>query len=163
MKVYSPEEQQRFESMVAKYPHKQAALLSCLWIAQEIDGWVSLEAMEYIAKLLEIPVTHVYSVIGFYSMYHTKPIGKHHIQVCHTLSCELRGADEIVKQIEQELGIKAGETTPDGQFTLSRVECLASCGTAPMCQVNRRYYENLTPEAINQLLDQLRKESTPHA
>lgn len=156
MKVYSPEVQERFETTVAKYPRKQAALLSCLWIAQETDGWVSLEAMEYIAKLLEIPVTHVYSVIGFYSMYNTKPIGTHHIQVCHTLSCELRGAEGIITAIEDHLGIKAGETTPDGMFTLSRVECLASCGTAPMCQINRTFHENLTPESINRLLDDLK-------
>ncbi|PKL74306.1 MAG: NAD(P)H-dependent oxidoreductase subunit E, partial [Candidatus Melainabacteria bacterium HGW-Melainabacteria-1] len=133
--------------------------LSCLWIAQETDGWVSLEAMEYIAQLLEIPVTHVYAVIGFYSMYQTKPIGQHHIQVCHTLSCELRGAEELITAIENQLGIKAGQTTADGLFTLSRVECLASCGTAPMCQINRTYYENLTPESINQLLDQLRQQA----
>lgn len=158
MKVYSPEVQERFETTVAKYPHKQAALLSCLWIAQETDGWVSLEAMEYIAQLLEIPVTHVYSVVGFYSMYNTKPIGKHHIQVCQTLSCELRGSERVISQLESELGIKAGETTPDGLFTLSKVECLASCGTAPMCQVNRVFHENLTPEAITELLNSLRQE-----
>lgn len=159
MKVYSPEVQERFEATVAKYPRKQAALLSCLWIAQETDGWVSLEAMEYIAKLLEIPVTHVYSVIGFYSMYNTKPIGTYHVQVCHTLSCELRGAEGIITAIEEHLGIKAGETTPDGMFTLSRVECLASCGTAPMCQINRTFHENLTPESINRLLDDLRQQA----
>lgn len=163
MKVYEPDVQARFESTVAKYPHKQAALLSCLWIAQEVDGWVSLEAMEYIAQLLEIPVTHVYSVIGFYSMYQTKPIGQYHIQVCHTLSCELQGAEKIIEAIQAELGIKPGQTTEDGLFTLSRVECLASCGTAPMCQINREYYENLTPESINQVLNKLRQEAVTHA
>lgn len=159
MKVYPPDVQAHFEKTVAKYPHKQAALLSCLWIAQETDGWVSLDAMEYIAQLLEIPVTHVYSVIGFYSMYNLKPIGKYNIQVCHTLSCELRGSEKIISHLEQRLGIKPGETTPDGLFTLSRVECLASCGTAPMCQINRIYHENLTPEAIDQLLTSLRQEA----
>ncbi|MEZ0373940.1 MAG: NAD(P)H-dependent oxidoreductase subunit E, partial [Candidatus Sericytochromatia bacterium] len=122
-----------------------------------------LEAMEYIAKLLEIPVTHVYSVIGFYSMYHTKPIGKHHIQVCHTLSCELRGAETIIAAIENNLGIKAGQTTPDGLFTLTRVECLASCGTAPMCQINREFHENLSEADINRILDTLRQETASAA
>lgn len=163
MKAYTPEQQQQFATAVAKYPHKQASLLTCLWIAQEIDGWVSLEAMEYIAQLLEIPVTHVYSVIGFYSMYQTKPIGTYHFQVCHTLSCELMGSEEMVQHLEKRLGIKPGETSADGLFTLSRVECLGSCGTAPMCQVNRAYHENLTPEKIDQLIDHLRQEAASRA
>ncbi|PIQ23460.1 NADH-quinone oxidoreductase subunit NuoE [bacterium (Candidatus Blackallbacteria) CG17_big_fil_post_rev_8_21_14_2_50_48_46] len=156
---YPPEIQERFEAAVAKYPHKQAALLTCLWIAQEVDGFVSTEAMEYIANLLEIPASHVYSVIGFYSMYQTEPIGKHHIQVCHTLSCALAGAEPLIEHMQKKLGIQAGETTPDRQFTLTRVECLASCGTGPMCQINREYHENLTPEKFDALIDSLKKEA----
>jgi len=162
-KEYPPEVQTRFETAVAKYPHKKAATLTCLWIAQETDGYISLEAMEYIADLLEIPVTHVYAVVGFYSMYQTSPVGKYHIQVCHTLSCELMGAEAIIDTLKQKLGIQPGQTTPDGLFTLTGVECLASCGTAPMCQINRHYHENLTPELISELIDQLRAEAQIHA
>lgn len=157
--TYPPEVQQRFQAAVAKYPHKQAALLTCLWIAQEVDGYITPEAMEYIAQLLEIPVSHVLSVVSFYTMYHTQPIGKYHIQVCHTLSCMLAGAEDLITHMQKKLGIQVGETTPDGLFTLSRVECLASCGTAPMCQINREYHENLTPEAFDALIDQLRQEN----
>lgn len=162
MKEYTTEQVERFESAVAKYPHKKGAMLTCLWIAQEIDGYVSLEAMEYIAKLIEVPVTAVYSVIGFYTMYQTQPIGKHHFQVCHTLSCELMGSEEIITHIQNRLNIKPGETTPDGLFSLSRVECLASCGTAPMCQINREYHENLTPEKIDILIDRIKAEGAAH-
>ena len=155
---YTPEQTARFNEAVAKYPHKQAALLTCLWIAQEIDGHVSPAAMEYIATLLEIPASHVLSVMSFYSMYQSEPIGKHHIQVCHTLSCALAGAEPLIAHMEQTLGIEAGETTPDGLFTLTRVECLASCGTGPMCQINRTYHENLTPAKFDTLIATLKQE-----
>lgn len=161
-KEYSPEIQARFEAAVAQYPHKQAATLTCLWIAQEVDGYISNEAMEYIADLLEVHPTHVLSVVGFYSMYTTKPLGKYHFQFCQTLSCALAGSEEIIQHFEKRLGIKSGETTEDGLFTLSRVECLASCGTGPMCQVNRVYHENLTPEKLDALIDQLREEAKAH-
>jgi NADH-quinone oxidoreductase subunit E len=160
MKSYSPEVQTRFEAAVAKYPHKQAALLTCLWIAQEVDGWISPEAMEYIAQLLEVPPSHVMSVTTFYTMYNTRPIGKHHFQVCRTLSCELAGSEGIIAHLEQRLGIKNGQTTPDGLFTLTAVECLASCGTGPMCQVNREFHENLTPEKVDALIAKLRQEAS---
>jgi NADH-quinone oxidoreductase subunit E len=159
---FTSEQQTRFEKAVAKYPHKQAALLTCLWIAQEIDGYITTAAMEYIAQLLEIPPSHVISVLTFYSMYQTEPIGKYHIQVCHTLSCALAGAEKIISHLENRLGIEAGETTEDQLFTLTRVECLASCGTGPMCQVNRTFHENLTPEKIDALLDTLKKEGAAH-
>lgn len=154
-KVYTPEQEQRFAETVAKYPHKQAALLTCLWVAQEIDGYISLEAMKYIAGLLEIPSSHVYTVVGFYSMYLTEPKGKFHIQVCQTLSCELAGSEAVIETLQNILGIKPGETTEDGQFSLSRVECLAACGEAPMCQINRSYFLHLTPEKITQLVADL--------
>jgi len=155
-KEYTPEQAQRFEDTVAKYPHKKAALLTCLWVAQEIDGYISLEAMKYIAQLLEIPTSHVYTVVGFYSMYLTQPKGKFHIQVCHTLSCELAGSEAVIETIQDTLGIKPGETTEDGVFSLTRVECLAACGEAPMCQINRNYFVNLTPEKTTQLLSDVR-------
>ncbi len=154
-KAYTAEQQERFASTVAKYPHKKAALLTCLWIAQEIDSYISLEAMKYIALLLEIPTSHVYTVVGFYSMYLTQPKGKFHIQVCHTLSCELAGSEAVIETIQSTLGIKPGETTEDGQFSLTRVECLAACGEAPMCQINRSYFVNLNADKTAQLLADL--------
>lgn len=162
-KEYSPEIQQRFEDTVAKYPHKKAATLTCLWIAQEVDGYISLEAMEYIADLLEVPVTAVYAVVGFYSMYTTQELGKYHFQFCQTLSCELAGSEAVIQHFQERLGIKPGETTEDGLFTLSRVECLASCGNAPICQVNRKYHENLTPETLDTLINHLREEAKTNA
>lgn len=162
-KEYPPEIQKRFEDAVAQYPHKKAATLTCLWIAQEVDGYITNEAMEYIAELLEVHPTHVLSVVGFYSMYTRKKLGQYHFQFCHTLSCELAGAEAVIEALENKLGIKAGQTTEDGLFTLTRVECLASCGTAPMCQVNRTYHENLTPESVSELIDQLREEAKAHA
>lgn len=155
---FSPETQALFTSTIAKYPHKQAAMLPCLWIVQNERGHISLEAMEHIASLLEVNVSAVYSAVGFYSMYQTKPVGKHHIQVCRTLSCELAGAQEIIAYLQQKLKIGLGETTPDGLFTLNAVECLASCGTGPMCQINKAFYENLTPEAVDELLNRLVEE-----
>src|SRR5207249_3879240 len=114
------------------------------------------EAIEYVAKLMEQTPARVHGVVSFYTMYNMKPIGRHHIQVCRTLSCALGGAERITSFIKQKLGIETGQTTSDGRFTLSEVECLASCGTAPMMQVNDGYYENLTEEKIDQILDAMK-------
>ena len=160
---FSAEAQERFQELVQKYPHKKAALLQALWVVQEDKGSISVEAMEYVANLLDIPPSQVYSVVHFYSMYQTEPIGKYHIQVCRTLSCALNGAESLVKHFSDRLGVKPRkETTPDGLFTLSQVECLASCGTGPMCQINESYYENLTPEKVDQLLEELREQAKHH-
>ena len=142
-----------FAATVARYPKKEAAMLPVLYLAQREFGYLGPEAVEYVAKLMDQAPARVQGVVSFYSMYNMKPIGRHHIQVCRTLSCALRGAEEVTEFLKKKLGIECGETTPDGRFTLSEVECLASCGTAPMMQVNDDYYENLTDEKINQLLD----------
>ncbi len=149
---FSPENKKKFEETLTHYPTRRAALLPTLWIAQRQFGWISPEVMEYIASLLEIPPVKVYEVATFYTMYNTKPVGKYHLQVCRTLSCELCGKEKIVNHLQSKLGIKAGETTADGRFTLTEVECLGSCGTAPMMQVNDDYFENLTPEKIDTIL-----------
>lgn len=146
---------ERVKELLTHYPNKQAALIPTLWIAQEEWGWVSAEAMESIAKLLELPVSHVQGVASFYTMCNKRPVGRYHIQVCWNISCSLRGATSIVDCISKRLGIGMGETTPDKKFTLSGVECLASCGTAPAMQINDTYYENLTEEKIHQILDKL--------
>ncbi|MGE5216864.1 MAG: NADH-quinone oxidoreductase subunit NuoE [Chloroflexota bacterium] len=153
---FSAETLKKFEETVARYPKKEGAMLPVLYLAQQEFGHIGPEAIEYIAKLMGEAPVRVQGVVSFYTLYNTKPIGRHHIQVCRTLPCALRGAEKITGFIKQKLGIEAGQTTPDGRFTLSEVECLASCGTAPMMQVNDDYYENLTEEKIEQILDTMK-------
>lgn len=145
-----------YRELLTHYPTRRAALLPTLWIAQREFGWLSSEAQEYVAQFMELPVAHVSAVVSFYTMFYRQPVGKWHLEVCANLSCRLRGADRILAAIKKRLGIEIGETTPDGKFTLSAAECLASCGTAPMLQLNHeRYYENLTEESVIKLIDEL--------
>jgi NADH-quinone oxidoreductase E subunit len=145
-----------YREVLTHYPTRRAALLPALWIAQREFGWLSDAAQDYVAELMELPFAHVRAVVSFYPMFHRAPVGKWLLDVCTNLSCRLRGADQIVDCIRRRLNIEAGETTPDGKFTLQRAECLASCGTAPMLQVNQgRYYENLTEDSTLKLIDEL--------
>jgi len=150
---FSPETLKEFQATVARYPKKEAAMLPVLYLAQREFGHLGPEAIDYVAKLMDQTPARVYGVVSFYTMYNMAPIGRHHIQVCRTLPCALRGAEEVTEFLKKKLGIDCGQTTPDGRFTLSEVECLASCGTAPMMQVNDDYYENLTAEKIDQILE----------
>ena len=138
--------------IVARYPTSRAAIMPVLWKAQRKWGWLSLEVMGLVARTLELPPSHVLSVATFYTMYKKEPTGRHLIQVCHTLSCALVGADRLVAHIEQALGIKVGETTADGKFSLMRVECLAACGAGPMAQINDDFYELLTEDKMDAIL-----------
>jgi NADH-quinone oxidoreductase subunit E len=151
----SKESKKRIEQALGRYPHKQAALLPILHIVQEELGYVPENAEADIAAIVEIPVVKVREVLSFYSLYLRKPVGKYHLQLCRTISCTLRGHREILKCVEQKLGIKDGETTADGKFTITTVECLASCETAPMMQLNETYHGNLTPEKIDEILASL--------
>ncbi len=126
-------------------------------------GWLSRAAMDYVAELLGMPPVRVYEVASFYTMYNLEPVGRHVVQVCTTTPCWLRGSDAIVEACEQHLGIKLGETTADGAFTLREVECLGACVNAPMCQIGDAYYEDLTPQHITRLLDQFAAGETPAA
>ena len=153
---FSPETLKQFEATVARYPKKEAAMLPVLYLAQREFGHLGPEAIEYVARLMEQSPARVHGVVSFYTMYNVKPIGRHHIQVCRTLSCALGGAEKITAIIKKKIGIEPGQTTADGRFTLSEVECLASCGTAPMMQVNDDYYENLTEEKLTEILDSLK-------
>ena len=153
---FSPKTYKKFEETVARYPKKEAALLPVLYLAQKEFGHLGSEAIEYVARLMEQAPARVLGVVSFYTLYNMKPIGRHHIQVCRTLPCALRGAEQVTLFLKQKLGIEPGQTTADGRFTLSEVECLASCGTAPMMQVNDDYYENLTAEKITEILDGLK-------
>ncbi len=149
---YSAANKEKFAEILKRYPVKRAALLPALWLAQHQAGWISLDAMRYIAGLLDLHPSKVYEVVTFYTMYQQKPVGKYHIQVCRTLSCVLRGSEEITHHLKKKLNIELGETTTDQKFTLIEVECLGSCGTAPMFQMNNDFYENLTVEKVDQIL-----------
>lgn len=145
------------DDLVARYPSKMAACLPALRLVQEETGWVSPDAMAWVATRLEIPLAHVQGVVSFYTLYHREPVGKQVVQVCRTLSCALMGGERVLRHCEKRLGIKAGETTPDGQITLQTAECLASCGTAPALTVNDEFHENLTLEKVDALLDRLKR------
>ncbi len=146
----------KIDEVIARYPVGKSALLPALWLAQQEQGFCSLEAQEQIAGRIGVSPATVAGVVSFYTMYHTRPVGRHVIDVCTTVSCWLRNADGLVRHLEEKLGIEVGETTPDGRFTLRTVECLGSCGTAPMCQIGDDYHENLTFEAIDGILEKLK-------
>ena len=152
---FSAEKQQEFEKLLPRYPVKEAATLPTLRLAQEEFGYISSDVIEFVAGLLELPPARVRAVATFYTMYDKRPVGRHHVQVCQNLSCSLMGAESILSHLEKKLGIKAGQTSSDKRFTLSRVECLGACGTAPVMQINDDYYEDLTPEKVASILEGL--------
>ncbi len=151
---FNPQNEQEIEAILKHYPTKQAGLLPVLHLAQKEFGWISADVMELVAKRLDLSPAHVYGVVTFYSMFLQQPPAKYHLQVCRTLPCALMGAATVVDYLEKKLGIKAGEMTKDGRFRLTEVECLASCGTAPMMRVNETYHEGLTKEKIDRLLEE---------
>ena len=153
--MYGAEFEQRVNAIVAKYPYPKAACLPVLWEVQRKQGWIDLDSEKWVAERLGVSPAHVHGVVSFYTMYKQKPAGKYHIQVCTTLSCMLRGSDDLVDHLKKKFGIGIGETTPDGKYSLVRVECLGSCGTAPMFQLNDDYHEDLTPEKADRILDGL--------
>jgi NADH-quinone oxidoreductase subunit E len=148
---------QEINREIAKYPEerKQSAVMAALRIAQDEHGWLSQSLMDHIAGLLELRPIQVYEVATFYSMYDLERVGRHKICVCTNVSCMLCGSTGIVEHLERKLGVKLGETTADGRFTLKEVECLGACGGAPALQIGHRYYENLTPESLDAILDGL--------
>jgi len=152
---FSAEVEAEIDRHLAKYPVKRSAILPLMFIVQRARGYLDPPAVQYLANRLQLRVTDIWEVATFYSMIHTKPVGKYHIQVCKTLSCKILGSDKITKHCSGKLGIRVGETTADGRFSLSEVECLGSCGTAPMFQINFDYHENLTAEKVDQVLDSL--------
>ena len=154
--MFSEENLKRIEALKRRYPTTKALMLPVLWMAQKQFGWISPETMRYIARLLNLPSSHVYGVVSFYTMFNSKPVGKHHLQICTNVSCQLLGAENIADHVCKRLSLKIGQTTPDKKFTVTEVECLGSCGTAPMMQVNDDYYENLTLEKIDMLLSELK-------
>lgn len=151
--------QRELEDLLACYPDKRSAMLPALAIAQRELGYLTTEAYEWVAAALGTSPTWVASVASFYTMLRKEPAGKYLVQVCTNLSCSLLGAQSLVDYLSERLGIGVGETTPDGLFTLATVECLGSCATAPVMQVNEQYYERLTPERIDEILAELRREA----
>jgi len=147
---------QRIEELKKRYQHPQSVVLEALWMWQDEHGWISQDGMKYIAGLLGIPEHHVFGVVTFYTMYNTKPVGRHKLEVCTNVSCMLRNSDKIIKHIEERLDIKVGETTKDNRFTLVEAECLGACGYAPMLQCGDEYHENLDEEKVDQLLSELK-------
>ncbi len=153
---FSSENKRKFEEILRRYPVKRAVILPTLWLAQHQQGWVSPEVMEYVGFLLGLSAAKVYEVVTFYTMFHLRPVGKYHFQVCRTLPCQLCGSEGVTAHLEKRLGIRPGQSSPDGRYTLSEVECLGSCGTAPMLQLNDDYHENLTAEKLDALVDSLK-------
>lgn len=153
---FSQETLKQFDEIVSRYPEQKSAVLPVLYMAQKEFGHLSQEAIEYVAKLMDIPAVRLYGIVTFYTMFNMKPVGRHHLQVCRTLPCALLGSERITNYLKKKLGINLGETTPDGRFTLSEVECLASCGTAPVMQINDDYCEKLSEEKIDEILQSVK-------
>lgn len=149
----------RFQALLSRYPDRRAALIPALILANREFGYLSREAMEYVASRLGIPESYVLNTATFYTLLRKHPVGRFHIQVCVNVSCYLRGADRIADHLKRVLGIGFGEVTRDGLFSLEGVQCLASCGTAPVIQVNDDYHECMTVEKADQLLDSLRRQA----
>ena len=160
MAVFSPEVEAQIERHLAKYPpeRRRSAILPLMFIVQrERGGWLDPPGVAYLADRLGVRITDIWEVATFYSMINTEPVGRYHLQVCKTLSCKIMGAGRITEQCSRRLGIKPGQTTEDRLFSLSEVECLGSCGTAPMMQIGFDYYENLTDEKVDDIIDRCQR------
>jgi NADH-quinone oxidoreductase E subunit len=153
--TFSPKIEAEIDAHLAKYPLPRSAILPLMFIVQRERDYLDPPGVSYLANRLNLRITDIWEVATFYSMIQTEPVGKYHIQICKTLSCKILGEPKITDHVCKKLGIKPGETTADGRFTVSLVECLGSCGTAPMFQINFDYHENLTPEKVDQILESL--------
>jgi NADH-quinone oxidoreductase subunit E len=154
---FSDKKLQEVQKIIARYPEgkQKSALIPVLHLAQEESGgWLDAPVMDYVASLLNLTSIEVYEVATFYSMFNLRPVGKYVFEVCQTGPCMLRGSDDIIAYIKQKLNIGVGETTPDGLFTLKTVECLGACGYAPMMQLGKHFKEHLTPERIDQIIEE---------
>ncbi|MFQ5455573.1 MAG: NADH-quinone oxidoreductase subunit NuoE [Nitrospirota bacterium] len=153
--MFTEEKEQEVKKIIGYYPEKRSALIPLLHFSQDELGYISEDVMVYLAKILDLTPAQVYEVATFYTMFNLKPVGRYLIQVCRNISCSLLGAESLIDYLKERLGIDVGETTPDGMFTLKTVECLASCGTAPVIQINNDYYENLDKKKVNDILERL--------
>ncbi len=146
---------QQIQSLMQKYPRKRSALIPALHLVQKEEGYLSKETIREVAQMFDLAPNEVNEVVSFYTMLYKKPVGKYVIQVCTNISCLLCNAEEIMEHLTRKLGIRPGETTPDKKYTLVEVECLGSCGTSPVIQINDQYHEELTPEKLDKILDSL--------
>ena len=166
--AFSKSNEKKVKEIISRYPagKQKSAIMPLLDLAQrqmaetekKCGGWIPTAAMQEVARILDVPEMKVYEVATFYTMYNLRPVGKYNVQCCTTTPCWLRGSSEIVKAAEKNLGIKMGQTTKDGKFTLTEVECMGACVNAPMVQINDDYYEDLTPEIMDRLIDSLKQD-----
>lgn len=157
--TFSEENLKKIEGILQKYPVKKPAVMPVLYLAQEQNGFISNEVIKEVASILDLTPEEVLGVVTFYTMYHQKPMGKYHIQVCTNVSCMLRGGYDLYDKVKEKLGIENMQVTEDRTFSLEEVECMGSCGTAPMIAVNEDYYENLTKEKVVEILDSLKNKN----
>ncbi len=148
----------RLEHFIKQYPQRRSVVMVALYIALEELGSLDERAVEWVSNRLSMSPVNVQEVISFYSMYHTKPVGKYHVQICRTLSCAVRGAKKLTECVRQRFKTEPKEVTPNGLWSYEEVECLGSCGTAPMCQINALFFENLDKDKLNALLDRIERE-----
>lgn len=160
--AFSPEDHDKIAQIKKHYPNTQAACLPVLHLAQDTFGYLSDEALNLVAEALDLPKAHVFGVATFYTMYHREPVGKHVLMMCTNISCQLRGAYGTLRKFEERLGIKAGETTKDGEFTLIEEECLAACADAPAMICGERYFLHLTEDKVDQALAECKKLPSSH-
>ncbi len=154
--MFSEDAKDQLENIIKKYPNKKAALLPALWLAQEeYGGWLPPAAMAEVAGYLDLPAAEVEGVATFYTMYNKSPVGKFHIEVCHNVPCMALGADELIEHIAHKLGVDKGDTTSDRKFTLSGAECLGMCANAPCFMIGEKYYEDMTPEKADSVIEEL--------
>ncbi len=161
--AFSPDNEAKFQDLLPKYPTRQAVIIPALALAQEQFGYLTPEVMDYVAHRLEQPAVAVYAVVEFYTMLFTKPVGKHHIQLCHTLTCTMRGCDALKDQLKDRLGVEPGEVTQDGLFSYEWVECLGACGHAPMMRMDKQYFNNLTEAKLDKIIQACRDGQDPAA
>jgi NADH-quinone oxidoreductase E subunit len=157
--ILTPESVAKIKEKMGKYPHHKSAILPAITIAYWQVGHLNEEIYKEISKIINIPIVEIAEAATFYTMFPKEPVGKYLIQVCHNISCALLGADSLIEYLENKLGIKKGETTSDNLFTLISVECLGSCASAPMMQINDKYYENLTREKVDKILEDMKKQA----
>ena len=155
---FSEEAVKRVQELKAKYPDPRSAVMPALYVAQEEIGHITQEAIHWVSEQVDMPPVHVEELVTFYTMYYQKPVGKYHFQVCRTLSCAVRGSKGLMTHLKERFGIDPHEVSEDGNWSYEAVECLGSCGTAPMCEINDRYFENLTPELLEEIIQKIEKE-----
>lgn len=156
--MFSPPTEEKLNQLLQLFPKRRSALLPALHLAQKEVGYISPEVVAYLAERFELSTAQVYETVTFYNMFYTKPVGRCVFQVCTNVSCMLRGGEELLKLLQERLGVEVGQTTADGRFTLFEVECLASCDTAPVLQLNDDYVENLDTQKLQDLIDKLKSD-----